>query len=300
MSDYLILDKVTKSYPSPEGPAVIVKDFDLHVKKGEFVSIIGHSGCGKSTVLSMLAGLSDVTSGVIILADKELVGPGPDRGVVFQSPCLLPWLTAFENVMLGINQVFFTAARYEREQIAEYYLTVVGLGDAMHKKPGELSGGMRQRVGIARAFALSPKMLLLDEPFGMLDSLTRFELQEVLINLWRRDKKTAILITHDVDEALFLSDRIVMMTSGPEARVGDILDVSFPRPRSRREVMAHPDYYRLREHLISFLEEHAHRLQAARETNQPPASDGNGPEASSNTGSTSSKPKSDTLQPQLV
>ena len=300
MSDYLILDKVTKSYPSPKGPAVIVKDFDLHVKKGEFVSIIGHSGCGKSTVLSMLAGLSDVTSGVIILADKELVGPGPDRGVVFQSPCLLPWLTAFENVMLGINQVFFTAARYEREQIAEYYLTVVGLGDAMHKKPGELSGGMRQRVGIARAFALSPKMLLLDEPFGMLDSLTRFELQEVLINLWRRDKKTALLITHVVDEALFLSDRIVMMTSGPEARVGDILEVNFPRPRNRREVMAHPDYYRLREHLISFLEEHAHRPQAARETNQPPAPDGNGPEASSKTKSTSSKTKSDTLQPQLV
>ena len=300
MSDYLILDKVTKSYPSPKGPAVIVKDFDLHVKKGEFVSIIGHSGCGKSTVLSMLAGLSDVTSGVIILADKELVGPGPDRGVVFQSPCLLPWLTAFENVMLGINQVFFTAARYEREQIAEYYLTVVGLGDAMHKKPGELSGGMRQRVGIARAFALSPKMLLLDEPFGMLDSLTRFELQEVLINLWRRDKKTALLITHDVDEALFLSDRIVMMTSGPEARVGDILEVNFPRPRNRREVMAHPDYYRLREHLISFLEEHAHRPQAARETNQPPAPDGNSPEASSKTVSNSNKTRSDTPQPLLV
>ena len=300
MSDYLILDKVTKSYPSPRGPAVIVKDFDLHVKKGEFVSIIGHSGCGKSTVLSMLAGLSDVTSGVIILADKELVGPGPDRGVVFQSPCLLPWLTAFENVMLGINQVFFTAARYEREQIAEYYLTVVGLGDAMHKKPGELSGGMRQRVGIARAFALSPKMLLLDEPFGMLDSLTRFELQEVLINLWRRDKKTALLITHDVDEALFLSDRIVMMTSGPEARVGDILEVNFPRPRNRREVMAHPDYYRLREHLISFLEEHAHRPQPSSATAQPPAPDGNSPGGVNNTELLSSNPKPDPRQPQLV
>ena len=270
MSDYLILDQVTKSYPTPKGPAVIVKDFDLHVKKGEFVSIIGHSGCGKSTVLSMLAGLNDITSGCIILAGKELVGPGPDRGVVFQSPCLLPWLTAFENVMLGINQVFFTAPKYEREQIAEYYLTVVGLGDAMHKKPGELSGGMRQRVGIARAFALSPKMLLLDEPFGMLDSLTRFELQEVLINLWRRDKKTALLITHDVDEALFLSDRIVMMTNGPEARVGDILEVAFPRPRNRLEVMAHPDYFRLREHLISFLEEHAHRKPATTPPAPPP------------------------------
>ena len=258
MSDYLILDKLTKTYPTPKGPAVIVQDFNLHIKKGEFVSLIGHSGCGKSTVLSMVAGLSEISGGGIILAGKELVGPGPDRGMVFQAPCLLPWLTAFENVMLGINQVFFTAPKYEREQIAEYYLTVVGLGDSMQKKPAELSGGMRQRVGIARAFALSPKMLLLDEPFGMLDSLTRFELQQVLIELWRKDKKTALMVTHDVDEALFLSDRIVMMTNGPAARVGDVLEVKFPRPRNRRDVVVHPDYYRLREHLISFLEQQAH------------------------------------------
>ena len=179
MSDYLILDQLTKIYPTPKGPAIIVQNFNLHIKKGEFVTLIGHSGCGKSTVLSMVAGLSDISGGGIILAGRELVGPGPDRGVVFQSPCLLPWMTAYENVMLGINQVFFTAPKYEREQIAEYYLSVVGLGDSMHKKPAELSAGMRQRVGIARAFALSPKMLLLDEPFGMLDSLTRFELQQV-------------------------------------------------------------------------------------------------------------------------
>lgn len=300
MSDYLILDKVTKIYPTPKGPAIIVKDFDLHIKKGEFVSIIGHSGCGKSTVLSMLAGLSEITSGAVILAGKELGGAGPDRGVVFQSPCLLPWLTAFENVMLGINQVFFTAAKYEREQIAEYYLTVVGLGDAMHKKPGELSAGMRQRVGIARAFALSPKMLLLDEPFGMLDSLTRFELQEVLINLWRRDKKTALLITHDVDEALFLSDRIVMMTNGPEAKVGDILEVTFPRPRNRRDVVVHPDYFRLREHLISFLEEHAHRPQPVPPAGRPPPADEQSPAASSNSGPSLSNPKPDTRLPELV
>jgi nitrate/nitrite transport system ATP-binding protein len=254
MSDYLILSKLTKTYYTPKGPAVIVKDFDLNIRKGEFVCLIGHSGCGKSTVLSMVAGLNDLTAGGIILAGKELVGPGPDRGVVFQSPCLLPWLTAFENVMLGVDQVFFTARTHERRQIAEYYLNVVGLGESMDRKPPELSAGMRQRVGIARAFALAPRLLLLDEPFGMLDSLTRYELQQVLIDLWKRDRKTALMVTHDVDEALFLADRIVMMTNGPEAEVGDILHVEFPRPRVRKEVMEHPDYYRLREHLISFLE----------------------------------------------
>src|SRR2546425_978319 len=206
----------------------------------------------------MLAGLNDITGGGIILAGKELDGPGPDRGVVFQSPCLLPWMTAFENVMLGIDQVFYTAGKQERREIAEYYLTVVGLGDAMHKKPAQLSQGMRQRVGIARAFALHPKMLLLDEPFGMLDSLTRFELQQVLIELWRKNKITALMVTHDVDEALFLSDRIACMTNGPEAQIGDILEVTFPRPRDRKAVLEHPDYYRLREHLITFLEEQAH------------------------------------------
>jgi nitrate ABC transporter ATP-binding subunit len=259
MSSYVELSNLTKIYDTPKGPAIIVKDFKLTIKQGEFVCLIGHSGCGKSTVLSMLAGLNDITGGGIILAGKELVGAGPDRGVVFQSPCLLPWMTAFENVMLGVDQVFFTASKSERRQIVEYYLTVVGLGDAMDKKPAQLSQGMRQRVGIARAFALAPKMLLLDEPFGSLDSLTRFELQQVLIELWRKDKKTALMVTHDVDEALFLADRIVMMTNGPEAEVGDLLEVKFPRPRERRAVMEHPDYYKLREHLIEFLEIHAYR-----------------------------------------
>jgi nitrate ABC transporter ATP-binding subunit len=261
VSEYLKLEKISKVYETPKGPAVIVKDFDLTIRKGEFVSLIGHSGCGKSTVLSMVAGLSDVTAGGIILAGKELVGPGPDRGVVFQSPCLLPWFSAFENVMLGVDQVFYTASKNEREQIAEYYLHLVGLGDSMHKKPGELSQGMRQRVGIARAFALSPKMLLLDEPFGMLDSLTRIELQQVLIDLWRRDQKTALMVTHDVDEAIFLSDRVVMMTNGPAAEVGEILEVHFPRPRDRIKMLADPEYYRLREQLIGFLEERAHRTE---------------------------------------
>ena len=262
MSAYVELSNLTKTYDTPKGPAIIVKNFNLTIRQGEFITLIGHSGCGKSTVLSMLAGLNDITGGGIILAGKELVGAGPDRGVVFQSPCLLPWLTAFENVMLGVDQVFYTASKEERRQIADYYLTVVGLGDAMHKRPAELSQGMRQRVGIARAFALSPKMLLLDEPFGMLDSLTRFELQQVLIELWRKDKKTALMVTHDVDEALFLSDRIVMMTNGPEAEVGDVLEVKFPRPRDRKSVLEHPDYYKLREHLIEFLEVRAYRGQS--------------------------------------
>src|SRR6185369_859265 len=207
MSDYVELSSLTKIYPTPRGQAVIVKDFNLRIKQGEFVTLIGHSGCGKSTVLSMLAGLNDITGGGIILAGRELTGAGPDRGVVFQSPSLLPWLTAFENVMLGVNQVFYTAPALERREIAEYYLTVVGLADAMDKKPAELSQGMRQRVGIARAFALSPKMLLLDEPFGMLDSLTRLELQQVLLDVWNRSHVTALLVTHDVDEAIFLADR---------------------------------------------------------------------------------------------
>ena len=269
MSDFLEISNLTKIYPTPTGAAVIVKDFNLRIRRGEFVCLIGHSGCGKSTVLSMIAGLNELSGGGIILAGKELVGPGPDRGVVFQSPCLLPWLTAFENVKLGVDQVFYTASNYERRQIVEYYLSVVGLADSMHQRPAELSQGMRQRVGIARAFALAPRMLLLDEPFGMLDSLTRMELQQVLIDLWRRDQKTALMVTHDVDEALFLSDRIVMMTNGPEAEVGAILEVNFPRPRERRAVLEHPDYYKLREQLIEFLEVRAYQKSGA--APQPPA-----------------------------
>ncbi len=267
MSDYVELSNLTKIYPSPKGPAVIVKDFNLRIRKGEFVALIGHSGCGKSTVLSMLAGLNDISGGGIILAGKELAGAGPDRGVVFQSPCLLPWQTAFQNVMLGVNQVFYTASKEERRQIAEYYLTVVGLGGALHKRPAELSQGMRQRVGIARAFALSPKMLLLDEPFGALDTLTRFELQHVLMDLWQHNHITALMVTHDVDEALFLADRIVMMTNGPEAEVGDVLPVPFSRPRDRKAVMEHARYYECREYLITFLEERAgQKPKAAQES----------------------------------
>jgi nitrate ABC transporter ATP-binding subunit len=278
MSDYVQLSNLTKIYPTPKGPTIIVKDFNLRIGKGEFVALIGHSGCGKSTVLSMLAGLNDISGGGIVLAGKELAGAGPDRGVVFQSPCLLPWLTAFQNVMLGVNQAFYTASKEERRQIAEYYLTVVGLAEALHKRPAELSQGMRQRVGVARAFALSPKMLLLDEPFGMLDTLTRFEVQHVLMDLWQRNHITALMVTHDVDEALFLADRIVMMTNGPEAEVGDVLHVPFNRPRERKAVMEHARYYECREHLMTFLEERAERKsKSGPDSPSPPA----GPDAKS-------------------
>ena len=259
MSSFLEISQLVKVYPTASGkPAVIVENFDLKIRKGEFITLIGHSGCGKSTVLSMIAGLTDVSSGGVILAGKEVTNAGPDRGVVFQAPCLLPWFTALENVMLGVDQVYYTAAADERRQIAEYYLSVVGLAESMHRKPAELSQGMRQRCGIARAFALSPKLLLLDEPFGMLDSLTRYELQEVLLDLWQKDQKTALMVTHDVDEALFLSDRVVMMTNGPAATVGEILEVKFPRPRSRKHLLEDPLYYELRAQLIGFLEERSH------------------------------------------
>lgn len=249
------ISRLCKAY----GSTLVVKDFDLDIQQGEFVALIGHSGCGKSTVLSMLAGLNEITSGGIVLNGKEITGPGPDRGVVFQSPCLLPWMTAYENVMLGVSQVFYTASKAERRQIVEYYLSVVGLADAMHKKPDELSQGMRQRVGIARAFALAPRMLLLDEPFGMLDKLTKFELQGVLLDVWQRNHITTLMVTHDVDEAIYLADRVVMMTNGPEAEVGDILEIDFPRPRDRHQLLESPQFYAYREYLIDYLHHQAHR-----------------------------------------
>ncbi|MGH7856659.1 MAG: ABC transporter ATP-binding protein, partial [Candidatus Binatia bacterium] len=197
------------------------------------------------------------------LDGREIAGPGPDRGVVFQAACLLPWMSAYENVMLGVERVYSHAIPGERREVVEYYLGVVGLGDSMRKRPRELSGGMRQRVGIARAFALSPKVLLLDEPFGSLDSLTRMDLQDVLLQIWGRDRKTAMMVTHDVDEALFLADRVVMMTSGPRAHVGDVLEIPWPRPRDRAAVLEHPEYYELRERIIAFLEEHGTHSTAA-------------------------------------
>jgi nitrate ABC transporter ATP-binding subunit len=255
---YLEISYLTKVFPTPKGPVAVVRNFDLAIKKGEFVSLIGHSGCGKSTVLSIVAGLSDSTEGGILIENREISGPGPDRGVVFQAPCLLPWMTAFDNVLLGVEQAMPNASRADQRARVTETLELVGLGDALNKKPAEMSGGMQQRVGIARAFALRPRVLLLDEPFGMLDALTRYELQQVLIDLWSRHKTTALMVTHDVDEALFLSDRVAMMTNGPEARLGRVMTVPFPRPRQRAAVIEHSEYYQRREELISFLEEYAH------------------------------------------
>lgn len=257
---YLEFSQLSKIYPTPDGNSTVkvVDDFDLKVKKGEFISIIGHSGCGKSTVLSMTAGLNSISEGVIVLDNKEIDGAGPDRGVVFQAPSLFPWLTAYDNVALGVEKVYPHATRAERNDIVEYYLTRVGLGDVLHKKASALSNGMRQRVGIARAFALSPKLLLLDEPFGMLDSLTRWELQEVLMEVWERTQVTAIVVTHDVDEAILLADRVVMMTNGPHAKIGKIETIDLPRPRTRKALLAHPDYYKYRTSLLTFLAECEH------------------------------------------
>jgi len=251
---YVEFYKVQKVYATPKGPLTVVDGFDFRMKKGEFVTLIGHSGCGKSTVLSMVAGLNKISGGGIVLDGKEVSGAGPDRAVVFQAPALMPWLTARENVALGVQKVYPNAAPAERRDIVEYYLSRVGLGDAMHKLAADLSNGMKQRVGIARAFALSPKLLLLDEPFGMLDSLTRWELQDVLMEVWARTQVTAICVTHDVDEAILLADRVVMMSNGPNARICNIMDVDLPRPRSRKALLAHKDYYAYREELLDFLD----------------------------------------------
>ena len=253
---FLHFSDLGKSFPARQGSQVVVKGFELRVAKGEFISVIGHSGCGKSTVLMITAGLNNLTTGGIFLENKMITGPAPDRGVVFQSPSLFPWMTALENVMLGVRQVFPHATKLQRRDICRHYLNKVGLAGALDRRAGDMSAGMKQRVAIARAFALKPKLLLLDEPFGMLDALTRAELQEVLLEVWSSERITAIMITHDVDEAIFLSDRVVMMTSGPAARVGDILPVRFPRPRLREDVIEHPDYYGYRGHLIDFLEGH--------------------------------------------
>ncbi|OGT29837.1 MAG: nitrate/sulfonate/bicarbonate ABC transporter ATP-binding protein, partial [Gammaproteobacteria bacterium RBG_16_51_14] len=255
---YVDFSRVSKIYPSRKGPIKVVDGFDLKIRKGEFISIIGHSGCGKSTVLSMMAGLNDISEGVIVLDGREIATAGPDRGIVFQAPSLVPWLSAYDNVALGVEQVYPHATAQDRKDIIENYLSRVGLADVRDKKASELSNGMKQRVGIARAFALSPKMLLLDEPFGMLDSLTRWDLQEVLMEVWTRTKVTAMVVTHDVDEAILLADRVVMMTNGPNAKVGKILEIDLPRPRTRKMLLEHPDYYALREQLLTFLAECDH------------------------------------------
>lgn len=251
---YLEFSQLKKVYPTPKGPLTVVDGFELKMKKGEFATLIGHSGCGKSTVLSMVAGLNPITEGTIILDNKHITQAGPDRALVFQAPSLMPWLTVYENVALGVDRVYRDATAAERRDVVDYYLQRVGMVDVRDRVAADLSNGMKQCVGIARAFALSPKLLLLDEPFGMLDSLTRWELQDVLMDVWSQTRVTAICVTHDVDEAILLADRVVMMSNGPNARIGNIMDVDLERPRSRQALLNHPDYYAYREELLDFLE----------------------------------------------
>jgi nitrate/nitrite transport system ATP-binding protein len=253
MTVFVEIAQLGKTYDTPAGPAVIVRDFSLYVDAGEFVCLLGHSGCGKTTVLSILMGLTTPSTGGVVIGGREIDGPGTDRGVVFQSATLLPWMSVRDNVRLARERV---APRADRD--VESYLASVGLGGQGGRYPRELSAGMQQRAGIARAFALEPRLLLLDEPFSLLDALTRMDLQDELIALWEAARKTVIMVTHDVDEALQLADRIVMMTNGPAATIGRIFEVPFPRPRRRDELLGRADYFWLRDSIVAFLEAQAH------------------------------------------
>jgi nitrate/nitrite transport system ATP-binding protein len=254
MLPFIEIDHIDRIFPLADGGEYIaLRGINLEIKQGEFISLIGHSGCGKSTLLNMVSGLDLPTNGGVILEGREINGPGPDRMVVFQNYSLLPWLTVRQNIALGVNRVFRHLPQGEREEIIDKNINLVGLRPAAHKRPGQLSGGMKQRVAIARALAIRPKVLLLDEPFGALDALTRGNLQERLMEIVEESKVTCIMVTHDVDEALLLSDRVVMLTTGPAAHIGQILDVPIPRPRHRLEVVNHPSYYSLRGDMVYFL-----------------------------------------------
>jgi len=254
MSSFVSVDQVERTFPLGGGKEYIaLKGIDLHIKKGEFISLIGHSGCGKSTLLNMIAGLDLPTGGVVMLEDERVSRPGPDRMVVFQNYSLLPWLSVRDNVALAVDEVLSNLSKEERHALVERYVNMVGLAHAIDKPPTQLSGGMRQRVAIARALAVRPKLLLLDEPFGALDALTRGNLQEKLMQICNEDQITAVMVTHDVDEAVLLSDRIVMLTNGPASKIGGILEVDIPRPRQRLEAVKHPSYYSLRSEIIYFL-----------------------------------------------
>jgi nitrate ABC transporter ATP-binding subunit len=255
----LELTGLSKTFPTPDGPFVAVDNVNAIIDEGEFVCILGHSGCGKSTVLSIIAGLQHATLGGVVIDGTEVVEPGADRAVVFQSPCLLPWLTARQNVALAMKQGRQKVRRHDVTR----YLELVGAGDCADQMPNELSLGTQQCVSLARALSLEPRFLLLDEPFSMLDSLTRFELQDTLLQVWERQRKTVVMVTHDVDEALYLADRLILMTDGPAATVGEILAVPFPRPRERAAVLEHPEYYACHKRVIDFLENHARQSRSS-------------------------------------
>ena len=253
----LELTGLTKTFQTPAGPFVAVKNVNARIQRSEFVCILGHSGCGKSTVLSMIAGLQKATEGGVAINGRQIDAPGPDRAVVFQSPSLLPWLNARDNVMLAVGRKLPPMNRAQRKAHAATYLNLVGISESSAQMPAELSLGTQQCVSLARALALQPELLLLDEPFSMLDSLTRFDLQDTLLAAWEQNRKIVVMVTHDVDEALYLADRLVLMTDGPEARVGEILSLPFARPRERHAVLEHPEYYNYRRRVIDFLEHHA-------------------------------------------
>jgi bicarbonate transport system ATP-binding protein len=242
-----------KVYDTPRGAYTVLENIDLDIYKGEFVCVIGHSGCGKSTLLNMVSGFATPTQGEVLLDGKRIEKPGPDRMVVFQGYALLPWLTAYENVKLGVDSVKPQLSNQERHEISMEHLELVGLTAAAEKKITQISGGMKQRVAIARALAIRPEVLILDEPFGALDAITKEELQEELLKIWNTQKCTVLMITHDIDEALFLADRLVMMTNGPAAGIGEVLNIDFPRPRSREDIMEDPRYYELRNSALDFL-----------------------------------------------
>jgi nitrate ABC transporter ATP-binding subunit len=253
----LELTGLTKIFDTPSGPFVAVKDVNVRVLREEFVAILGHSGCGKSTVLSMISGLTEATLGGVVVDGREVREPGLERAVVFQAPCLLPWLTALENVALGARQAPGRINWSSHTHTAMRYLELVGVADAARQLPASLSLGTQQCVSLARALAVEPRILLLDEPFSQLDSLTRFELQDTLLRVWEQTRKTVVMVTHDVDEALYLADRLILMTDGPAATIGEVLDLPFGRPRDRSAVLAHPEYYQYRKRVINFLEHHA-------------------------------------------
>jgi nitrate ABC transporter ATP-binding subunit len=251
---FLVIDDVAKVYPLPKGESyTVLEGVNLTVQQGEFICLIGHSGCGKSTLLNMVSGFSKPTEGKVSLQGKPIIKPGPDRMVVFQGYALLPWLTAFENIYLAVNAVYPNKTRAEKNRIVHEHLAMVGLTEAADKKPTEISGGMKQRVAIARALSIRPEVLILDEPFGALDAITKEELQEELLKIWNNNRCTVLMITHDIDEALFLADRLVMMTNGPAAKIGEIMDIPFPRPRDRSRIMELPEYYKLRNYALDFL-----------------------------------------------
>jgi nitrate ABC transporter ATP-binding subunit len=250
---FLLIDQVSKAYPTKTGDYIVLDGIDLSVKEGEFVCVIGHSGCGKSTLLDMVSGFNTPTSGQVLLNGKPITKPGPDRMVVFQNYCLLPWKTVYENVHLAVSAVFPEKSKAEQDEIVRENLHMVGLDEAIDKKPGQISGGMKQRVSIARALSIRPEILILDEPFGALDAITKEELQEELLEIWDEHRITVMMITHDIDEALFLCDRLVMMSNGPSAKIGEILEIPFDRPRDRAVVMEDPRYIQLRNQALDFL-----------------------------------------------